>query len=121
MRRSALAALLLANVAVFTYVVGYLDERGPVWRYAPLIAAALLLVLAIKPIVRSFKIEREPVVAEMLDQPGSIIRVTSGDKLVRVILRSGNEHIFMVDAQDRKKLLDALAQHAPGADFVSHV
>ena len=47
MRRSALAALLLANVAVFTYVVGYLDQRGPVWRYAPLVAAALLLLLAL--------------------------------------------------------------------------
>jgi hypothetical protein len=112
----ALASLALA--AIHGGILAMASSAAARWYSVGMIG--LLAVLAVAFGVASRRILRRPGVVELFENTGSVLRVTSDDRMVRVLLRSGDEVRIGIKARERDKTLNLLRGHSPNADFTAH-
>ena len=91
-----------------------------VWWWVEVISLGWWLVLAVVMFVASTRILQRPAVVELFENAGSIVQVTIGSTVMRVILRSGTEVRIPVKPREVEKFRGLLRGHSPKAEFLDH-
>ena len=72
-------------------------------------------LLAVGFMVSRARVKKRPAIREMLASTGSIAGIVTGDKLLRVILQSGDEIVLPVTGSKQQTVLNLLRGHSPNA------
>jgi F0F1-type ATP synthase assembly protein I len=113
-RRGVVACLIVMVLAGLRFA-GARTIGGRVTAIAGGAAALVLFVLFVLVARR-----KQPGLDELVATPGSIVRITAGPGLVRVVLASGAECRFATHGGESRKLVELLREHSPRADVVDH-
>ena len=120
LRASFQRVILLALFAAIVDVVWMMQTANMTMIWVHRIAIGVWATLAIVVAIASMRAGQRPEVKEILEHPGSIVRVTTGDRIMRVILRSGAELRMKLTLAEMNRLSVLFREHSPQADFASH-
>jgi hypothetical protein len=111
-QRRCLAFLGLAILSLGSYVA---NETWLGW--LALASSGLSVLAATSAYLESRAVAARPEVLELVGDPGSVIRVVSDRRRLRLILRSGRELRVPMSKGDASRMFDLIRANSPHAEF----